>query len=46
MKMIKNNIVQLVYCPTEDQVADIFTKPLKFEDLVKFKIMLGIAIKN
>jgi predicted aspartyl protease len=39
----KDNVVALVYCKTEEQIADIFTKPLpasKFEDL---RTKLGVC---
>ena len=29
----KNGVVSLVYCKTEDQVADVFTKPLRLASL-------------
>ena len=35
--------VQLEYVKTHDQVADIFTKPLKREDFVKLRTLLGVA---
>jgi len=37
-----NGIVRLVFCGTEDQVADIMTKPIKLDQLVKFRSMLGV----
>lgn len=38
---MKKKGVKLVYIKTEDQVDNIFTKPLKFDLLVKLKITLG-----
>ena len=35
--------VQLEYVKSQDQVADIFTKPLKQEDFVKLRSLLGIT---
>ena len=35
--------VQLEYVKSQDQVADIFTKPLKHEDFVKLRSLLGIT---
>ncbi|CAB75469.1 copia-type reverse transcriptase-like protein [Arabidopsis thaliana] len=35
--------VQLEYVKTHDQVADIFTKPLKREDFIKMRSLLGVA---
>lgn len=40
---VKRNEVQLVYCKSEDQLADIFTKPLKTDVFVKLKKMLGMT---
>ena len=35
--------VQLEYVKSQDQVVDIFTKPLKHEDFVKLRSLLGIT---
>jgi len=35
--------VQLEYVKTNDQVADIFTKPLKREDFIKMRNLLGVT---
>ena len=37
-----NGTVRLVFCGTEDQVADIMTKPIKLDQFVKFRSMLGV----
>ena len=34
---VKNKTVTLTYCKSEDQIADIFTKPLKTETFLKLK---------
>ncbi|XP_057791180.1 uncharacterized mitochondrial protein AtMg00810-like [Salvia miltiorrhiza] len=34
--------VQVEYVKSQDQVADIFTKPLKFEDFIKLRSLLGM----
>jgi hypothetical protein len=39
---VKNEEVQLISCNTNDQVADIFTKPLKREVFIRLKFMLGM----
>ncbi|RDX96427.1 hypothetical protein CR513_20918, partial [Mucuna pruriens] len=39
---IVKNDVELVHVKTQDQVADIFTKPLKFEDFKRLRVRLGI----
>jgi len=40
---VSNNNVKLDYVKTHDQVADIFTKPLKREHFVKLRYLLGVA---
>ncbi|KAH9697038.1 hypothetical protein KPL71_023433 [Citrus sinensis] len=35
--------VQIKYVKSQDQAVDIFTKPLKQEDFVKFKSLLGVT---
>ncbi|KAL4377055.1 hypothetical protein GQ457_02G041490 [Hibiscus cannabinus] len=41
-EQVKNKNVELVYCKTEDQLADIFTKPLKADTFYKLKGKLGM----
>lgn len=38
--------VELRFCPTEDQVADIFTKGLSREKFQKFRTMLGVEANH
>ncbi|GKV33750.1 hypothetical protein SLEP1_g42213 [Rubroshorea leprosula] len=35
--------IELIYCKSENQVADILTKPLKFEAFIKLRSMLGMT---
>ena len=42
-KCIIRKDVQFEYIKSQDQVADIFTKPLKHEDFVKLRSLLGIT---
>lgn len=35
-------VVQLVFCGTNDQVADIMTKPIKLDQFVKLRNLLGV----
>jgi len=41
-ELIAEKEVMIEYCPTEEQIADIFTKPLKMESFYKLKKMLGM----
>ena len=43
---VKNKEVELISCKTNDQVADIFTKPLKGDIFIRMKIMLRMASPN
>ena len=43
---VKNKEVELLYVKTQDQVADMFTKPLKVDLFIKFKISLGMIKKE
>ena len=40
---VKNKEVEPISYKTNDQVADIFTKPLKGEIFIKLKFMLGMT---
>ena len=40
---IERKDVQAKYVKSQDQAADIFSKPLKQEDFVKFKNLLGVT---
>ena len=39
---ISDDEVQLIYCKSEEQIADIFTKALPLEKLVHFRKLLGV----
>ncbi|PON33785.1 Ribonuclease H-like domain containing protein [Parasponia andersonii] len=39
---VANKEVQLEYIRSHDQIADLFTKPLKFEDFTRLRNLLGI----
>ena len=41
-KVLLAGVVDLAYVSTEDQVADIFTKPLGTEKLHRFRSLLGV----
>lgn len=40
--LVREKEIVVEYCQTEDQVTDIFTKPLKTEPFLKLKNMLGM----
>ena len=40
--MIKKDVV-LKYVKTSDQLADIFTKPLKYESFSRLRSLLGVT---
>lgn len=41
--LVNDGVVRLEYCGTQDQLADIFTKPLKKDSFQKFRAALGIC---
>ena len=41
--LIKDEVVELVQCSTQEQVADILTKPLKLETFVKMRGLMGVC---
>ncbi|CAL8148460.1 unnamed protein product [Prunus armeniaca] len=45
--LTKDGIIDLIYCISEDQVADILTKPLKLPVFSKLRRLLGVcSVKN
>ncbi|KAG6397726.1 hypothetical protein SASPL_143896 [Salvia splendens] len=40
---VANQEIQVEYVKSQDQVADIFTKPLKHEDFIKIRTLLGMT---
>jgi hypothetical protein len=40
--LVQEKVVTLVYCKTNDQIVDIFTKPLSEAKFVKLHNMLGL----
>ncbi|KAB2605263.1 hypothetical protein D8674_004980 [Pyrus ussuriensis x Pyrus communis] len=41
--LTKEGTVELVQCSTQEQVADILTKPLKFDVFVKLRSLMGVV---
>ncbi|KAL5564205.1 hypothetical protein UlMin_027369 [Ulmus minor] len=42
--LTKAGTIELIYCRSEDQLADIFTKPLKFPSFMKLRKLLGVCM--
>ena len=45
-EQVKQNEVELVHCKSYDQVAAIFTKPLKHDVFARLKMMLGMKTRG
>ena len=41
--LTKEGIVELIHCGSQDQIADIMTKPLKLEAFEKLRKLLGMC---
>lgn len=41
--LARDGIVELVHCNTQEQAADIMTKPLKLEAFLKLRSMIGVC---
>ena len=44
--LTKAGTIKLIYCRSEDQLADIFTKPLKLPSFLKLREFLGVCMLN
>jgi hypothetical protein len=42
--LTRDGIVELVHCNTQDQLADVMTKPLKLEAFCKIRKSLGMKL--
>ena len=45
-ELTKDGIVSLVHCPSEEQIADIMTKPLKLDAFLKLRRLLGVCLSQ
>lgn len=43
-ELTKDGIVEMVHCSTQEQVADIMTKPLKLDAFLKMRDLLGVCL--
>ena len=41
--LVEDGAIDFVYCKSEDQVADILTKPLKVNTFVRLRKLLGVC---
>lgn len=41
--LVKDGVIKMEFCGTRDQVADVMTKPLKLEDFLRLRKMLGVS---
>lgn len=44
--LVNNGVIKLSYCASENQTANIMTKPLKLEQFKKLRGMLGVTDIN
>uniref|UniRef100_A0A5B7B1Y6 Reverse transcriptase Ty1/copia-type domain-containing protein n=1 Tax=Davidia involucrata TaxID=16924 RepID=A0A5B7B1Y6_DAVIN len=44
--LTNDGVINLIYCRSEDQIADILTKPLKFPTFQKPRKLLGVCTSN
>ncbi|RVW64036.1 Copia protein [Vitis vinifera] len=40
--LTKEEVVELVHCGTQDQIADVMTKPLKLNMFLKLRELMGV----
>ena len=45
-EQVANETIKLVYCPTSDMIADIFTKPLERAKFLQFRKFLVADIQE
>ncbi len=43
-ELVRNGVVQLRYCPTEEMIADMLTKGLGHDQLVKLQFLAGVRV--
>ena len=41
--LVNDGVIELSYCNSQDQIADIMTKPIKLEQFEKLRGMLGVT---
>ncbi|GMJ12458.1 hypothetical protein HRI_004915000 [Hibiscus trionum] len=41
--LVKDGVIKMEFCSSKDQVANVMTKPLKLEDFLRLRQMLGVC---
>jgi len=42
-ELTKDGVVKMVHCNTQEQIADIMTKPLKLDMFIKLRSLMGVC---
>lgn len=45
-ELTKEGMVKLVHCVSQEQLADLMTKPLKMDAFLKLRELLGVCSKS
>lgn len=45
-ELVSDGVIELEYCSTEEQIADMMTKPLKLEAFEKLRKYMGVGLKT
>ena len=43
LDLLNDEVIELKYCSSQEQIADIMTKPLKLDAFVKLRKQLGVC---
>jgi hypothetical protein len=44
--LTRDKVIKLVHCGSQDQVANLLTKPIKLEELLKLREQLGVYMMS
>lgn len=42
-ELVNEGVIELLHCHSEEQIADVMTKPMKAEAFTKFKKLMGMC---
>jgi hypothetical protein len=42
-ELANDGVIELLHCGSEDQIADVMTKPLKLDSFQKFRRLMGMC---